>query len=84
MADEVDKLALTMVALQLYPGLTMEQLAGILKLQRSMSALFWKTKALSLLAQGLLTCEVCGDLFQATSGYYEPGEYAYCAECCHW
>jgi len=29
-------------------------------------------------------CEACGALFQASEGYYEPGEYAYCARCCHW
>lgn len=30
------------------------------------------------------TCEACGVEFEASTGYVEPGEYAYCAECCHW
>lgn len=29
-------------------------------------------------------CEACGGAFEASTGYYEPDEYAYCAECCHW
>jgi len=82
-SDE-DKLALTMVALQLRSDLTNEQLAGVLGLQRPMSALFWRVKAQELLAQGQVVCEACVGLFQAEYGYYEPGEYAYCAACCHW
>lgn len=30
------------------------------------------------------TCEACGVEFEASTGYFESGEYAYCAECCHW
>jgi len=84
MTDKVDKLALTMAALQLYPGLTDEQIADVLGLQRPMSVVFWRVKARELLAQGQVVCEACGVLFRAVDGYYEPGEYAYCAECCHW
>lgn len=32
-------------------------------------------------------CELCGDEFRPTDGYYEDGHeptYSYCAECCHW
>ncbi|GHO95432.1 hypothetical protein KSF_054800 [Reticulibacter mediterranei] len=29
-------------------------------------------------------CEACGCAFQPEDGYYEPGEYAYCRDCCHW
>jgi hypothetical protein len=29
-------------------------------------------------------CEACGEPFDTADGYYEPGEYAYCKECCHW
>lgn len=84
MADEVDKLALTMVTFQLYPDVTDEQLAEVLGLRRSMSVLFWKVKARQLFEQGQVVCETCGTLFQASQGYYEPGKYAYCASCCQW
>ena len=84
MAQEVDTLALAMIALQLRPDLTNEELAQFLGLQRALSALSWKVKALSLLDQGQVTCETCGTLFLVAQGYYESGEYAYCSECCHW
>lgn len=29
-------------------------------------------------------CESCGWLFAKEHGYHEPGEYAYCADCCQW
>lgn len=29
-------------------------------------------------------CEACGVLFEPEYGYHEPGEYSYCAGCCHW
>jgi hypothetical protein len=29
-------------------------------------------------------CASCGWLFSKRNGYYKPGEYAYCADCCHW
>jgi formylmethanofuran dehydrogenase subunit E len=32
----------------------------------------------------LAACEVCGEPFAPANGYYEPGEYAYCKDCCHW
>lgn len=29
-------------------------------------------------------CEACGNEYRPCDGYYEAGEYSYCAECCHW
>lgn len=29
-------------------------------------------------------CESCRWLFWKRKGYHEPGEYAYCADCCSW
>lgn len=84
MADEMDRLALTMVALQLEPTCSDEQLAQVLGLHRPFSAVFWKVKAQQLLDHGQVACEGCGTIFLASEGYYEPGEYAYCAQCCHW
>ena len=34
--------------------------------------------------QHTVVCEACGQKFQSEDGYYEPGEYAYCRDCCHW
>jgi hypothetical protein len=34
--------------------------------------------------KGRVVCEACGRRFEPTKGYYEPGEYAYCSDCCHW
>lgn len=31
-----------------------------------------------------VACEVCGALYEPEHGYYEAGEYSYCAECCNW
>jgi hypothetical protein len=30
------------------------------------------------------TCEACGAKFRPIDGYYEPDEYSYCRDCCHW
>lgn len=84
MAGEVDRVALAMVVLQLSPECSDEQLAEVLGLHRPLSAVFWKVKARELLEQGKVVCESCGAIFPALEGYYEPGEYAYCAECCWW
>ncbi len=35
-------------------------------------------------AQHSVRCEACGKQFQPSQGYYAPGEYAYCSDCCHW
>jgi len=84
MAAERDRLVLAMVALQLRPACSDEQLAQVLGLNRSFSAVFWKVKAQQFLEQGKVACEGCGVIFPASEGYYEPGEYAYCAQCCQW
>lgn len=30
------------------------------------------------------TCEACGQEYRPIDGYYDPGEYSYCSDCCHW
>lgn len=32
----------------------------------------------------MATCEACLKKFDTATGYYDPGEYAYCGDCCHW
>ena len=39
----------------------------------------------SLPASGKIArCEACGWLFWTLKGYHEPGQYAYCSDCCPW
>lgn len=46
---------------------------------------FWKKRyGEDQESEGQVECEACGQRFEPTQGYYEPGEYAYCSECCHW
>jgi NAD-dependent SIR2 family protein deacetylase len=30
------------------------------------------------------TCEACGQQFKKSEGYFDEGEYSYCANCCKW
>ena len=83
--NEQERMVLALWALQLDMQIADEGYLQVLKLTTREEVAQVKQQAQALLEQGMVVCEMCGEMFPARESIFvELGEYIYCEKCCHW